>query len=276
MRFAICNEVFEGLSFVESCRSAASMGYTGLEVAPFTLQPGEETSDVRKLSEAAVNEARDAARAEGLEIIGLHWLLAKTSGLYLTSPDSAVRERTAEYFLALARLCDQLGGKVLVLGSPQQRNLLPGVSHAQAEEYAAEVLRRVTPELEDRGLTLALEPLGPAEGDFLNTASAAVRLAQSVGSPSCRLHLDIKAMASEPTPISDIIQDFADWTAHFHANDPNLLGPGMGDIDLEPIMTALTETGYDGWVSVEPFRYEPSGEAVARESLSNLLAATGR
>ena len=39
----------------------------------------------------------------GLETIGLHWLLAKTEGLHLTSPDPAVRRRTADYLEGLGR-----------------------------------------------------------------------------------------------------------------------------------------------------------------------------
>ena len=65
-------------------------------------------------------------QAAGLETVGLHWLLAKTTGLHLTSPDSAVRRRTADYLADLARLCRDLNGRIMVLGSPQQRNLAPG------------------------------------------------------------------------------------------------------------------------------------------------------
>ena len=183
------------------------------------------------------------------------------------------RDATAEYLRVLAELCDDLGGSVLVLGSPQQRNRLSGVSSEQATDHAAEVLRTVMPRLEDLGVTLALEPLGPAEGDFLNTAAEAVALMGRVDSPSCRLHLDVKAMASEPTPIPKLVQYHACDTAHFHANDPNLLGPGMGDVDFLPIANALKQTGYDGWVSVEVFRYEPSPEGIARTSYANLVEA---
>ena len=83
MRFAICNELFEGWEFDRVCRFVKSAGYDGLEIAPFTLAP--RITDVqpppRRASCAA--QAADA----GVDIIGLHWLLAKTEGFYLTSPE---------------------------------------------------------------------------------------------------------------------------------------------------------------------------------------------
>lgn len=278
MKFAICNETFVDLPLAEGFRLAAAIGYTGIELAPFTLgDPGTlgggELSDVRDLAASQREAIKAAAADSGLAVVGLHWLLAKTSGFHLTSPDPAVRQATAAYFTALADLCADLGGSVLVLGSPQQRNRLPGISVEEATDHAASVLGAVLPRMEDLGVTLALEPLGPAEGDFLNTAAEAVSLIERLGSPACRLHLDVKAMASEPTPIVELVQSNTAHTAHFHANDPNLLGPGMGEVDFPPIYKALQATGYDGWVSVEVFRYEPTGEAVARESYANLLAA---
>ena len=163
----------------------------------------------------------------------------------------------------------------MVLGSPQQRNLLPGVSHAEAEQYAAEVLRVVMPVCADLDVVIALEPLGPGEGDFLLTAESGIRLAKLVNSPQCKLHLDVKAMSSETQPIAEVIRASRDWMVHFHANDPNLLGPGMGDVDFEPIFAALKETKYDGWISVEVFKYEPSPEVIARCSMETLQKYAG-
>lgn len=278
MRLAICNETFVDHDLASGFRLAREIGYTGVEIAPFTLGGGPTISDkpladVRQLAADERVAIRLAAEDAGLAVVGLHWLLAKTEGFYLTSPDQAVRQATADYLRALAELCADLGGKVMVLGSPQQRNLLPGVTYEQAEEYAAEVLKAAMPVLEDRGVTLALEPLGPSEGDFMTTAESGRTLAERVGSPACRLHLDVKAMASEPTPIPDIIRQSADHVAHFHANDPNLLGPGMGDVPIKPALDTLKEINYDGWVSVEVFKYEPSGESIARTSYEHLAAA---
>ena len=270
MKVGICNELFRGWSHEQAFEYARKVGYTGIEIAPFTLAP--RASDV---TEVQREEIRTLAAKHGVEIIGLHWLLAGTEGFHLTSPDEGVRERTGRYFVDLVNLCRDLGGKVLVLGSPQQRNLLPGVTQEEAMRYAAEVIQMVVPSLEKSEVVLALEPLGPAEGDFLNTAEEAVELIRRVESPSVKLHLDVKAMSSEPQPIPDIIKANVDHMVHFHANDPNLRGPGMGEVKFEPILQALKDINYDGWVSVEVFDYDPGIEALATESF-DCLAKCGQ
>jgi len=164
-------------------------------------------------------------------------------------------------------MCHDLGGHVMVLGSPQQRNLLPGVTHPQAMEYAADCLRRAMPVLVDQGVTLAVEPLGPAEGDFLRTAALGAELCRMVDSPNCRLHLDVKAMSTESIPIPTLLHQHVGLLEHFHANDPNKRGPGMGDVDFVPIFQALRAINYQGWVSVEVFDYAPGVEALASESM---------
>ena len=267
MKFAICNEMFGDRSFADTFSTIRKLGYTGVEIAPYTLAPQAAPFDARKLPAERIVEVRAQAEEAGLEVVGLHWLLARTEGFHLTSPDPTVRRHTAEYLRALAELCADLGGTILVLGSPQQRNLLEGVSHEDGEAYAAEVLHAAIPACRQFGVTIALEPLGPAETNFMNTAAAGIHLAKLAASPHCKLHLDVKAMASEGQPIPDIIRASREWTVHFHANDPNLYGPGMGNVDFRPIFAALKETGYHGWISVEAFKYDPSPDEVARESI---------
>jgi sugar phosphate isomerase/epimerase len=249
MKFAICNETFQDWPFDKAFAFAAELGYTGLEIAPFTVH-----TNAYEISPARRAEVRRQADDAGLAIIGLHWLLAKTTGYYLTTPDNAVRHKTAEYVGELARLCRDLGGQVMVLGSPMQRNLLPGVTHEQAMEQCS--------------VTLAVEPLGPKDGNFLLTAAKGVELCEMVGSPHCRLHLDCKAMASESKPIPQLLRENRQLLAHFHANDPNMRGPGMGELDFVPIFQALAEIDYRGWVSVEVFDYAPGVEALASESIA--------
>ncbi len=268
-RFAYCNETLApGRTFREQCDLIASLGYTGVEVAPFTL--ADAPADLSPADRSALKADADAA---GLELLGLHWLLAKTTGFHLTTADAAVRNATADRLIELTDLCADLGGSLMVLGSPQQRNLESGMSRETATDHAAEVLAKVAPRLEERGVTLALEPLAPTETDFLRTCAEGVALADRVGSSQIRLHQDVKAMVGgESQPPAELIRQFAAQTAHFHANDANLLGPGMGDTDFAPILAALQDTGYAGWISVEVFADGPGPVETARQSLEHLRA----
>jgi sugar phosphate isomerase/epimerase len=271
MKFAICNETFQDWPFEQAFAYARDCGYTGIEIAPFTID-----EDARNISAPRRAEVRRQIEDAGLETVGIHWLLAKTEGFYLTTPDDAVRQATGAYLAELARLCRDLGGRVMVLGSPQQRNVLDGVTHDEAMRLAADCIQTALPALEECDVTLAIEPLGPSEGNFLNRAEQGVELAEMIGSPNCRLHLDVKAMSSETKPIPQIIRDSASLLEHFHANDPNLKGPGMGEVEFEPIFEALGEIDYRGWVSVEVFDYTPGVERLAEDSIRYMQECLAR
>ncbi len=269
IKLGICNELFEGWDFAQVCQAVKRLGYDGLEIAPFTL--------AERIDQLAASRRAELARIVadcGLETIGLHWLLAKTEGFYLTSPDAATRDRTGQYLIALAEATRDLGGRLMVLGSPKQRSLLPGVSQAAALGYAGEVLAAIAPALERLSVTLCLEPLAPSETDFLNTCDQALALIEQVGSPAIKLHLDVKAQSSEPgTTVPALFLKHGPIAGHVHVQDVNLLGPGMGDVDFRPIMQALVDARYSGHASVEVFDYSRGAVETAQASIACLREA---
>jgi sugar phosphate isomerase/epimerase len=275
VKFAICNELFEGWAFDRVCRFVKATGYEGLEVAPFTLAPR-----ITDVTPQRRSDLRGQAADAGVEIIGLHWLLAKTEGFHLTSPDPAVRRRTGAYLVALAEACRDLGGSIMVFGSPMQRSFPPEVAPRDAFRWAADTFRDAMPVVAACGVTICMEPLTPAETNFITTAAEGAALVQAVAHPQFVLHLDVKAMSSEPTPVPALIRQYGAAAGHFHVNDTNLRGPGSGPTDFVPIFDALAEAGYDRWVSVEVFDFTPDPETIARDAMTYMIkcraAATGR
>jgi sugar phosphate isomerase/epimerase len=265
MRYAICNETFEGWDHPRVCQFVAGLGYQGLELAPFTLAPR-----ITDVSAQRRQQLRRQAEEAGLTILGLHWLLAKTTGLQLTSPDAAVRQATADYLVELAHCCRDLGGHLLIFGSPAQRRIPAGATRAQAANWAVDTFRRAAAGLAAADVRLCLEPLSPLEADFINTATEALEIVDRLDDPHFALHLDVKAMATEDTSAPELIRRHASRLGHFHANDPNKRGPGFGQTDFVPILRALRDAAYPGWVSVEVFDYTPDPETIARESLRYL------
>src|SRR5213593_2083867 len=108
MKFAICNEIFQGWKLEETFAYAAKLGYSGLEIAPFTL-----ANSVTDISASQRQRIREGAARNKIEIAGIHWVLVKPEGLYINHPDQAIRERTASYFCDLVDFCADLGGKVM-------------------------------------------------------------------------------------------------------------------------------------------------------------------
>jgi len=265
MKFGICNEIFKEWSFEKAFEYVSGLGYDGIEIAPFTC-----AKYVTDVSQQRRSEIKDLAARHGLEISGIHWVLVEAEGMHMTHPDHAVRQRTQQYFRDLVSFCHDLGGKSIVVGSPKQRNLEPGVSLDQATQWASEVFAPAVADAEEAGVTICFEPLAPSETNFVNTAAEAISFIQRIPSPAFKIILDVKAMCSMGKPIPQIIQESAQHFAYFHANDANLKGPGFGEVDFVPIAQALNQVGYQGYVSVEVFRFEEGPEAIATQSLSYL------
>lgn len=263
-KFAICNETFGDWSWERVCRFVAETGYQGVEIAPFTFAPS-----VTEVGAERRREIRQAAADNGLDIVGLHWLLASPKGLHIHTTDTALRQKTVDYLKALIDFAGDVGAPVMIFGSPFQRKLEEG-DRQGAWERTQDSFRQVLPLLAERNVILCQESLPAPESDFILTAAEAAQMVRELDHPNFRLMLDVKSMCAETQPIPEIIREFAPLVEHFHANDANRRGPGFGDTDYVPIAAALREVGFSGYVSVEVFDYTPDPETIARESLRYL------
>jgi D-psicose/D-tagatose/L-ribulose 3-epimerase len=265
MRIALCNEVIAGMEFSRQCAFVAALGYDGLELAPFTL--AEEPHLIGANLRGAL---RRAAAEAGIAITGLHWLLVKPTGLSITSEDEAVRAKTIDVIRRHIGLCAELGGRVLVHGSPGQRRLPDGPGAAAARERAIAAFAVAGEEAARAGVIYCLEPLAARETNFMNSLAEAIDIAQRIGNPHLRAMVDCSAAAvNETEPIADLLDRWlpTGLVAHIQVNDRNRRGPGQGEDRFAPILAALRRQRYDGVVAVEPFDYHPDGAASAARAI---------
>ena len=257
MKLSLCNEVIRELSFDRQCALAAGLGYSGLEVAPFTF--GDDTW---RMPASKRSDIRTACKAEGIHVSGLHWLLAAPAGLSITTPDRTVWQKSVDVLRASVELCAELGGTYLVHGSPVQRRVSDLSDARRAEEawtLAAESARGA-------GVVYCLEPLALPDCNFINTLSEASAVVQRIGNPAFKSMVDTLASSlMEAEPVAEVIRKWmpTGLVAHIQLTDRNKRGPGQGDDKFAPVVAALQETGYDGWVAMEPFIYEPDGPTCA-------------
>ncbi len=267
MRYAICNELFEDWPLEKTVAFVAELGYQGLELAPFTL-----CEAVTDLSSADRRRIRRTIEEAGLAVVGLHWLLAKTEGLQLNDPDPDTRARTARYLFDLIDCCAELGGDILVFGSPQQRNPPAGWPRTEAWKSAGEIMHACGVRAQEQGVIFCIEPLSSNETNFIINVDEAAELVRQVDHAGFQMMIDMKAMSHDSRPIPEQIRAVHPLFQHVHLNDPNLRGPGMGDLDFRPILQTLGELSYSRWLSVEVFDFTAGAERTAGDSLAYLNA----
>ena len=269
LRLALCNEVLRELSFEQQCAFAAATGYDGLEIAPFTL----DGQAPHTLSGRDVDHLRQTAHRHGVAITGFHWLLTVPEGLSITTDDRGLRRHTIDVLKGLISVCRDMGGRVLVHGSPTARVIPTDGDTTRAHDNALEVFAHVAQASRDAGVTYCLEPLSARETRFITRVHEAVAIVKTLDSPHFRTMIDASAAGRDETDsVSDLIRSWVPtgYIAHIHLNDTNRHAPGQGDDRFAPVMTALADTGYGGWASVEPFVYVPDGPATAARAIGYL------
>jgi sugar phosphate isomerase/epimerase len=267
MKISICNELFQGWPIEKVFDYAAQLGYDGVEIAPYTL-----ADSVTEISASKRKTIRRAAENSGVEIVGLHWLLVKPEGLYINHPDEIIRIRTQEYIEALIHFCADIGGKLLLHGSPHQRTVKEGWNFLQSWDYAKETFRACLETARKRNVTYCIEPLTKANTNFINTVNEALRLVKEIRHPNFKMMFDCRSASAQEKSITEALIRALDsrMLRHVHVNDASGRGPGFGETQFTPILKTLVKNGYKGYISVEVFEFDPDPQTIASRSIGYL------
>jgi len=256
------------LSWAEQCAIVAGAGYTGIEIAPFTLV----SESVAELSAENRKSMLNTMKDSGLQNAGLHWLLAPPpKGLHFTTPDTAIRKRSVAYLDQLVDFCGDLGGEVLVFGSPKQRNAT-GISIDEAKKYFAEGLAAVADHARQRNVKILIEPLDTSQTDVVNTLAEAKQIVNQVNHPAIQLMFDFHNTPNETEPFDILVDKYFENIHHVHVQEMDGKYLGTGDANTQFVKTfqLLKDKSYDKWVSLEVFDFKPGGKVIAEESFKVL------
>jgi sugar phosphate isomerase/epimerase len=244
--------VFSG-DLERGCARAASLGFDAVELF-LPSAAAVKAKDLRALLKR--HHLRLAALGTGAG-----WLKQRWS---LTSPDPAVRRKAGEFIEQILELAAAFQAPAII-GSMQGR-VEPGVTRAQAEQWLAEGLRALGRRASRQGVDILFEPLNRYETNLFNRAQDAAAFLSRRRIAHVKLLCDLFHMNLEEASIPATLRAVARHVGHIHFADTNRRAMGLGHLDAAPIIAALRDIGYAGYLSAEVLPL-PSPAAAARQTL---------
>ncbi len=266
--YAMCNESMRDLSWAKQCQIIGEAGFTGVEIAAFTLVQ-ESVTELDAYRRKSLVADMNAA---GIQCVGLHWLLAPPpKDLHFTTPDAEVRARTVQYLNDLIDFCGDLGGGVMIFGSPNQRNTI-NISIDEAKKYFTDGLAQVADHAQRRGVQILIEPLDKSQTDVVNTLAEAEAILTEINHPAIQTMFDFHNTPDETEPFDVLVKKYYPHIHHVHVQEMDGKHLGQGDAVDEYVDTfqLLKDLNYDKWISLEVFDFTPGGPTIANESMAVL------
>ncbi|MEI6463602.1 MAG: sugar phosphate isomerase/epimerase family protein [Verrucomicrobiota bacterium] len=251
---------WDGLA--DACQRAASLGFDAIEIFP----PDAAAIDVATVREL-ITRHRLKVAAVGT---GGGWVRHK---LTLTHADAAIRRDARSFIAALIERAGALAAPAII-GSMQGRSE-GSVSRDQALAWLAEGLDELSALAAGHGVPLFYEPLNRYETNLFNRIGDAARWLEARKLTRVQILADLFHMNIEEADAAAALREAGRFVGHVHFVDSNRRALGFGHTSVPPVIAALHDIGYQGYLSAEILPL-PDGQAAAAQTMAAFRAATGR
>ncbi|HWL11044.1 MAG TPA: sugar phosphate isomerase/epimerase family protein [Planctomicrobium sp.] len=244
-----------------SIRCAAELGYDAVEL----FLPGPDSIDPKEL-QTLLDETGLKVAAVGT---GAGMVMHQLS---LSDADSSRRSQAIEFVTGMIQFGGEFGAPAII-GSMQGR-WTPATGKEQGSAWLAESLRKLSEKSGKFDVPLIYEPLNRYETNFCNRLADGVSFLKGASLENVLLLADLFHMNIEESDSAKALVDAGQYVGHVHFVDSNRRPAGNGQLNFTPILVALKEIGYEGYLSAEAFPW-PDSETAARTTIQTLRGLLG-
>jgi sugar phosphate isomerase/epimerase len=273
MQLGFVSAILGDLSFEDVLKFAADEGFACIE--PMCWPPGGANRRYAGVTHIDVSNFGDEQAGRIRDLTKKHGVALSSLGYYPNplDPDAEHRRVVVEHLKRVIAAAPKLGLKVV--------NTFIGRDHTKSIEDNWPVLKAVWPEIlnqaETHGVRIGLEncPMlfsqdeWPGGKNLATTPALWQRLFAELPSKSLGLNFDPSHLVWQHIDYVRCVREFGPRIVHFHAKDTRIdterlqavgilgLGwhtaklPGLGDVNWGALLSALTDTGYNGPVCIE-------------------------
>ncbi len=214
----------------------ADAGFDGVELVG---EPGNSDA-------AAIRAALDANGVRASSIVSIY-----TPERDIVSSTASVRSAAIDYVKANIDYGQLLGADVVTFTPTACMKITPEAAIDQEWNWAVAAATELANYASGAGLKLVLEPWNRYETYLITRTAQAIRFIDEVGSPNLGYMADTFHMSIEEPDIAGSIREAGSRLSHVHLADSNRAAPGIGHINFDPILQAIADVNYTGWISYE-------------------------
>jgi sugar phosphate isomerase/epimerase len=245
----------------DACEKAAALGFDAIEIFP----PAANALDIAEV-QGLLDHHQLKVAAIGT---GGGWLIHKWT---LTHPDAAIRKQAREFIRAVVDVAGGFGAPT-ILGSMQGRSD-GDVTREQALAWLGDALDDLGEHAASHGVPFFYEPLNRYETNLFNRQQDAAEWLRTLKTQNVRLLCDLFHMAIEEADPAAALRACGPLVGYVHFADSNRRAIGMGHTAIAPIVAALRDIGYKGYLSAEIVPL-PDSDAAARQTIGSFRATVG-
>jgi sugar phosphate isomerase/epimerase len=232
---------------------AKALGFDAVEIFP-------PRADAPELAEVRPLVDRTGLRVAAVGT-GAGWVVQR---LTLTHADPATREKARAFIRAIIDFAGQFGAPAII-GSMQGR-WEAGVSRDQALACLGDALNELGDHAARHKVPLLYEPLNRYETNLFNRLGDTATWLRTLRTRNVKILADLFHMNIDEANSAAALREAGALVGHVHFADSNRRAIGFGQTPVEPIIAALREIGYAGYLSAEVFPL-PDAEAAARQTI---------
>ncbi|MBN2322131.1 MAG: sugar phosphate isomerase/epimerase [Spirochaetes bacterium] len=247
MKFSQSSAVFFNYSLRHAIAELGGMGYDGIEIW------GGRPHMYRHDLDVEMETLRSLLDANGLEVCNIIAAQYRYPSL-LCSENEIVRKDSVEYIKSAIENAKKIGAPTV--------HLCGGMAAWDEDlEKGRRCLKKSFEELgeyveNEEGLNLLIEPAHRFESNLILTIDDGLRMIDELGSDRFGILLDTGHCHLNGEDLESAVLKCRGVPLHIHIDDNNgdfdsHLIPGRGTIDFGSLQSALSEIGYDGYVSAE-------------------------
>ncbi len=236
---------------------AKHLGFEGVEI------------HLRSADDVDAEALLQSSTETGVALCAIATGLAKRlDGLELVDSDEKRRGLAVQRILRQADLAHHFGCHIII-GS-MRGNLAPGKA-AETRARLQESMLEICDYIQDKNCTVVFEAINRYENNYLNTAAETAAFVMGLASPKVKVLLDTFHMNIEERCLALAIRETGGALGHIHLSDNTRLYPGSGSTNFSPVLRALQELEYQGWLSFE-YLPLPDETAAAQRGLAFIRA----